>query len=352
MPLKLIPPRKGKSPNWSIRGTYLKVYVDRSAGTDRRSVAAGVMRDLERRIERGEFPEKPVDPGAPTFLSAALAYLKARPPRTREKARRIGYLIRHFGETPLAEIDQATIDKAAIDMYPDKSAVTRNAYVYMPTSAILHLAGSLAPVRRPKGFKGRTVTDYLSTNDAFAIIKAADRIDAEFGLMLRVLLYTGARVGEVLAMRPEDVNPAERWAYVRHSKNGKPRTLRLREDLAAALEQHTPAPGSGRFFRFRQGGGFSYKLIRCKLAVLGIACPTRRPVGWHEPPNRLRFANFHTFRHTWATWMRRYGGADVKGLVATGNWSSERAASRYQHVEAREEWNRVEMLPSATARAK
>ncbi len=33
MPLKLIPPREGKSPNFTVRGTYLGQYVDRSAGS-------------------------------------------------------------------------------------------------------------------------------------------------------------------------------------------------------------------------------------------------------------------------------------------------------------------------------
>ena len=42
MPLKLIKPREGKSPNWSIRGTHLKVYVDRSSGTDRQTLARRV----------------------------------------------------------------------------------------------------------------------------------------------------------------------------------------------------------------------------------------------------------------------------------------------------------------------
>jgi integrase len=64
-----------------------------------------------------------------------------------------------------------------------------------------------------------------------------------------------------------------------------------------------------------------------------------------QPPNRLEFCNYHTFRHTWATWMRQYGGADVQGLVATGNWSDLRTASRYAHVTARSEWDRVEALP-------
>jgi hypothetical protein len=38
------------------------------------------------------------------------------------------------------------------------------------------------------------------------------------------------------------------------------------------------------------------------------------------PPYRLSWVTFHTFCHTWATWMRRFGGADLQGLVATGRW--------------------------------
>jgi integrase len=58
------------------------------------------------------------------------------------------------------------------------------------------------------------------------------------------------------------------------------------------------------------------------------------------------WVNFHTFRHTWATWMRRYGGLDTKGLVATRNWRDERSASRYAHAVTSEEWSRVELLPA------
>jgi hypothetical protein len=44
--------------------------------------------------------------------------------------------------------------------------------------------------------------------------------------------------------------------------------------------------------------------------------------------------------------MRRYGGLDTKGLVATKNWRDERSASRYAHAVTSEEWQRVERLPS------
>lgn len=343
MPLKLIPPRPHKSPNWSIRGTYLGVYVDRSAGTDRRAVAAKLLRDLEERIERGDFPEKRPEAQGPTFLTAALGYLKARPQK-KEKARNIGRLIQRFGETPLEEITQDAIDRAAIEMYPGVTPASRNAYVYMPVSAILHLAGRKEPIKRPKGALGRTVTDYLNPEDAFAIIAAAETFDAELALLLRFLLFTGVRVGEALSLRPEDIRLDRQTAWVRTSKNGKPRTLRLRQDLCAILAGHRPRL-QNKVFRFRQGGHFGHVLTRAKLIALDLPCPSRRPAKWMQPPNRLEFCNYHTFRHTWATWMRQYGGADVQGLVATGNWSDLRTASRYAHVTARSEWDRVEALP-------
>lgn len=64
------------------------------------------------------------------------------------------------------------------------------------------------------------------------------------------------------------------------------------------------------------------------------------------PPYRYSWVTFHTFCHTWATWMRRYGGADLQGLVATGRWRDERSARRYTHTAASEEWDRTDLLPS------
>jgi integrase len=119
----------------------------------------------------------------------------------------------------------------------------------------------------------------------------------------------------------------------------------LREDLREALAAHLASHENRRVFRFRQGGHLKHQLIRAKLAYLGLPCPVRRPKGWRAPPYRLAWANFHSFRHTWATWMRK-AGTDVKGLVATGNWRDERSAARYAHAVARDEWSRVDLLPA------
>jgi hypothetical protein len=99
-------------------------------------------------------------------------------------------------------------------------------------------------------------------------------------------------------------------------------------------------------FRFHQGGHLKHQLVRAKLGYLGIPCPVRRPKGWRPQPYRLAWANFHSFRHTFASWFRIYGKGDVQGLVATGNWRDPKSAARYAHAVARDEWSRVDLLPT------
>lgn len=354
MPLTLRPPRQGKTPNFEIRGSHLGCRVEVSSGTHKRSLAIKQLRKIEECIEEhGQYPapEAKPDPGQPTFLSAAVAYMQAGGER-----RYVAPLVKHFREMPLTAVDQAAIDDAARTILPNGAPDYRNRAVYAPVSAILHhaLGEKCSVIRRPKGSKGRNKTDFMWPADAVAIIEQADRIDAEFGLYLRLLIYTGIRKGEGLKLLSADVQPGERAAWLRDSKNDDPRMLRLREDIVAPLEAHLKAnSGAERLFRFNDGGHFKHLLLRAKLAACGLECPKRRPTKWKPPEHRLAFVGFHTFRHTWATWMRRYGGADVQALAETKNWRDPRSAERYSHVVAREEWDRVERLPSVgTGRGK
>lgn len=342
MPLKLKDPRKGKSPNYSIRGTYRGVYVDKSCGTHKRSFALTELKLLEEDIDHGRYPPKEAPTGReqPTFLSAAVAYMEAG-----RRSKYVAKLIKHFGETPLTEIDQAAIEAAASAISPNTTGGTQNACVYTPVSAILRHAKVKIDIRRPKGAKGRVVTDWISEADARAVIAAADQISPQFGLLLRYLLYTGLRLNEALRLRWEDLKLDEATAWVRRSKGGQASPVRLRADLVAGLAARRPQDAQGRVFTFGQGGRLKHRLVRAKLAAQGIPAPAERPKGWRQPPNRLQWLNFHSFRHTFATWMRR-AGADVQGLVATGNWRDARSAGRYAHAVQREEWNRVDDLPS------
>lgn len=346
MPIKLVTARNKKTKNIYLRGTHLGVKVDQSSGTPKRSVARRLRDELEDAIERGEYPpraEAPADREQPTFLSAALAYIEAG-----KRKRHLKRLIRYFGEKPLAEFDQAVIDTAAAELLPGCTPGARNAAVYTPVSAVLHhTLGERLPfaLKRPKGAKGRIVTDHFLPEDAFGVIDAAETFEPVLAVLLTFLLHTGMRISEALALNREDLQLDKSVAWIRRVKGQPASQIKLSENLCAALKAHMASHESRRVFRFAYGGHLKFLLVRAKLTYLGLPCPRRRPVGWRPPRNRLDWANFHSFRHTWASWMRFYGGLDIKGLVATGNWRDERSASRYVHAVARDEWDRVNLLP-------
>src|SRR5262249_37714710 len=79
VPLKLRPPRKGRTPNYEIRGTYLGVSVECCSGTHKRSIALQQIKRIEAIIEEHrQYPAPETKPHKeePTFLSAAIAYMR------------------------------------------------------------------------------------------------------------------------------------------------------------------------------------------------------------------------------------------------------------------------------------
>lgn len=324
MSLKLSPPRPGQSSNWRIRGTHLGVAIDQSAKTADRKIASKYLTKIKADIEAGKFAAH----GAPTFASASIAYRNAG-----GSQRFMAPLIRHFAETPLSDIDQAAIDNAAARLYPAASAATRNRQVYTPVSAILRHAGVAIIIRRPKGSQGTRRTAWLEQDQAFAVMAAATRQSARFGALLTFLLYTGARLGEALALTWGDVDLDGERAVIRQTKTEGVRTAFLPKTVVAALAPFKGKP-AGRVFQFTKSGRL-YSLLEAAAAEAGVNIPER--------------IAFHIFRHTWATWMRRHAGLDTAALVETGAWRSRKSASVYEHLDATEEAKKVAKLPTPKA---
>jgi hypothetical protein len=226
-------------------------------------------------------------------------------------------LLSHFGETPLARINQTAIDSAALTLFPDVTPATRNREVYTLVSAILKHAGQEFEVRRPKGSRGRVITKWLWPEQAFRIFAAARSIDPEFAILLEQLL-------------------SESFVFLGNTKNGEARPVHLPPFAVASLANHPR--------------GLDRKGLletACRIAC-GLPRPARVKFGNRElrPVYELDWVNFHTFCHTWATWMRRYAGLDDKGLVATGRWKDIASASRYCHTVVSEESRRADRLPT------
>lgn len=326
MPLALKPPREGKTPYYAIRGTHLGVHVDRSTKTASRTQALKVLAAVKDEIERGLFAK----PGEPTFLSAAVDYMAAT-----GNERFVAPLVDHFGQKLLRLVDQRAIDEAAIKLYPVASAATRNRQVYTVASAILKHAGVRMPLRRPKGWRGTKRTDWLQPEQAFRIFAAAEKKRPEFAIFLRVLCYTGVRLSEGLSLACERVILPEAFAYVAKTKNEDPRGVHLPPVVVAALANHPRGlDRRGKVFALTKTGRLYTWLEETKKAA-----------SLDEDGAELSFVTFHTFRHTWATWMRRYGGLDTRGLVGTGAWRDQVSAARYEHVVVTEEARRADELP-------
>jgi len=319
MPLKLYPPKRPKQTSWRIRGAYLGKHVERSARTSQRALAQKVLKQIERDIERGAF----VESDEPTFAAAALAYMKAGGERTYVKR-----LVEHFSEKPLGQIDQAAIDMAAVVLYPNGTPATRNRQVYTPVGAILRAAGVGINLRRPRGSGGNKQTAWLWPEQAEALFAEAKKLDKEFAALCITLCYTGMRLGEALGLRWNDVRLDDGFAHIPRTKNSEPRAVFLPPVAVAALA------GMGRkrdrVFRFAKGGHI-YSLLKTAAFKSGVELPER--------------SAFHIFRHTYATWMRRYAGLDVRGLVGTGAWKDGKSAARYAHVQVSEEARKAAMLP-------
>lgn len=338
MPLKLIPPRADKTPNYYIRGTYLGKYVDESTGTPIKAVANAFLKDKRESIERGEHKSRREQRAEPTFLSAAISYLNAGGER-----RFIGEfdeatgewkvgLITHFGETALKRIDQAAIDAAAVALYPGATPATRNRQVYTPVSAVLKHAGIERFIRRPKGAQGKIKTDWMRQEQAFRVLAAAEKIDTEFGIFLTFLCYTGCRLSDALNLTCDRLEVNEAFAYFEETKNDDPRGAHLPPILVAALADHPNGLDRGKrtVFRFRKNGHLYNMLKKVKKAA----------------GTDVGFVTFHVFCHTWATWMRRYANLDTRGLVGTKRWKDLKSAARYEHVIVNEESRKADLLPT------
>lgn len=320
MPLKLIPPRKGKSPFFSVKGTYIGVRVDRSTKVSKRAVAVQILKKWEQDIERGSY----ASPTDATFASTAISYMNLGGNR-----RFLKRLLEHFGDKPLKDIDQEAIDGAATALYPRSGGATRNRQVYTPVSAVLRHGGIRFGLRRPRDAAGNKQTAWLWPEQAEAIFAEAEKINKEFAALLIVLCYTGLRLSEALNLTWENVRLADAYAFIPTTKNDEPRAVFLPPVAVAAMGNLDN--GGDRPFRFAKSGHL-YSLLRVAAIKAGVELPTR--------------SAFHIFRHTYATWMRRYGGADDKALIATGAWKDRKSVDRYMHAVVSEESKRAALLPT------
>jgi integrase len=313
MPLKLIPPGRHGSPNFYIRGTVRGVTVDETTGTDdrKRAEEIRIRRESEILDRRIHGIRKTA-----TFLEASVMYLEAG-----GSSRYVDTVARHFGTTPLDQIDQLAIEKAAFKLYPKAGPATRNRQVFTPVSAVLHFAAKRKLcdrpiIERPEMPKGRV--RWLTLDEANRLIS---KCSPHLKPLITFLLYTGARLSEALYLDWKDVDLNRAHVSFLDTKTGDDRGVSLHPGLVVTLANIKHREGTV----FRRPDGKPYEVKddgggQIKTAFNG-AC------------RRAGITNFtpHDCRHTWATWHYAQN-RDLIALMKLGGWKSERMVLRYAHV--------------------
>ena len=144
--------------------------------------------------------------------------------------------------------------------------------------------------------------------------------------ILRLMLETGARAGEVVALDLTDVDAAAGTAIIRRGKGGKGRVVPFGPHAALALDRYmrlrahhrlasTPALWLGD-----RGKGFTYDALH---QALGERATAAGIVGFH--PHKMR----HTAAHRWLA-----AGGSEGGLMAVAGWTRPDMLMRYTKAQA------------------
>lgn len=175
------------------------------------------------------------------------------------------------------------------------------------------------------------VTARLTDEQCTALVKAC--AGADFGsrrdeAIVRLMLETAARAGEVVAMTSEDVDVARGLAVIRRGKGGRGRVVPFGPHTARALD---------RYVRLRR----AHRLADGPALWLGVRGKPFNYAGLYDAlQRRARAAGIehfhpHLTRHTAAQRWLSAGGSEGS-LMAVAGWSKRDLLDRYTRATAAE----------------
>ena len=147
---------------------------------------------------------------------------------------------------------------------------------YVQSKAVFRAARIKAGLHAPK--ETRNAPARLTLEEQLRFIDAAYARNGRTGLMVQILLETGVRASEFVALRVEDVSLGERTIAVESGKGGKRREIPFRAELARLLAMHIGNRRAGPLFLSRQkarGGARMYTRQRIYPYLLRHTMATR-----------------------------------------------------------------------------
>ncbi len=190
------------------------------------------------------------------------------------------------------------------------------------------MEGIKKPKKRRKEIYPLTPTEYNR------FIQIVEEVDNYWVPMVQFLIFTGARVGEMTALRWRDVDFDEGVVHIRQSWNDKSRILKLPkndttrqvplyEDSINALQRLPPPVSPDEFvFKAKKGGMATYTVVRRFFAKAVLAF------------GRGCRLNIKDLRHTFATMMIEETGNMTLVSQWLGHSSIDITVDTYTHLNA------------------
>ena len=246
-------------------------------------------------------------------------YLGTKPQLQRS---RLKHWLNHMGETPINDIGKDDIN-SGLDKLPNKlSNATINKYKKLVSVVFNYGIRELGLTENPTRYirslpenMGRT--RYLSDNERKRLFRAC-RASKWKMLYLLVLMAitTGARRGELLSLRWDDIDFEKQAAYVNNTKNGEAKVLPLTTDVINELQVFNQNDSS--------------------LIFVSKITPSK-PYIFYKPWKRavidaeLIDFRFHDLRHTTASYLAQNGATLLEIADVLGHKQIE-VTKRYAHL--------------------
>jgi integrase len=307
----------GTFPNWTIGAARIKA------------------REFKRLVEDGGDPLKNIEDEreADTMADLADRFEKEHLPRKRDSTKRNYQLLLrlhvrpHFKRTKVADVTFADIDSLH-----RKITKTGSPYAANRTIAVLSKMFSLAirwkmrsdnPCRGIERNTEYKRTRYLSSDELRNLVAALAGLDRQTANAIRLLLLTGSRRGEVLAMRWADIDlSAGTWSKQASSvKQDKPHEVPLSAPVRQLLSEIAGQAGKRPLGEFVfPGAGSTGHVVEIKKA-------------WRTLCKNAKISSLriNDLRHSFASELVS-GGASLPLIGALLGHSNPATTQRYAHL--------------------
>ena len=300
--------KSGPAGIWQITGTVAGKRIRRSAKTCDEAIAQQIANQIEARAWKSHlYGEEAVT----TFEEAALAYMKDGKER-----RFLRPIMAHFKARSLRTITPAEVRAAARQLYPGKSGATLNRQVITPSRAVINFAHKqgMCPPIVIEQFESKSPPKVAVGAEWIAAFRA-DAFDHRLPYLAaaaRFMFESGARIGEVCDIRPDECRPQERLVTLYDTKNGEDYDVTLSVGMAAEMAALKP----------RRGRAFGYATRHSVYGPWRSTCKRAGIV--YVPPHQAG-------RHSFATALDEEGWTEAQ-IADAGRWKSTRLVSEtYVH---------------------